>query len=545
MPLHPGDLPIDPNVVDGIELAARLNRILPDIYATSGADAASVTFAPHGSVEATTVQDAIAELDNEKVSKAGDTMTGSLTVNGAVNITGGGAGEAGYATLALNESFKYIGISHYKAGFSFDKWIVRGVMDDSWNLTSVVFDVNPQSNVVQGTTISSLTRKDYVDTQVATRAPASAATAAGTSFAPAGGIVATDVQAALVEVAGKITSGGGGGGTAAGTTFAPAGNIAANNVQAAIVELDSEKLPKSGGGTVSGAVAVINATTSHGVELSGWSDNTAGGVIQPLFSGSPVTGSRILGPTANNGAWNFEGGIISSGAQRTESTAFTTKAYVDGQVNTRAPLTGAGASGTWGINITGSAGSANTANSATTSGSCSGNAATATHATTATGLAGGTDSHQIYSASSVVRGYVWAEDGAGARYGFLNAAGSAALYADQGGNMIAIGNVTAYSDIRLKKDFEVIGGALDKVQQLTGYTFTRIDTEARQTGLIAQDVQKVLPEAVMSEKGMNEGDPDTLSLAYGNMAGLFVEAIKELRAEVIALRAEVAELRST
>jgi hypothetical protein len=47
------------------------------------------------------------------------------------------------------------------------------------------------------------------------------------------------------------------------------------------------------------------------------------------------------------------------------------------------------------------------------------------------------------------------------------------------------------------------------------------ETNSRQTGLIAQDVQKVLPEAVIGD--------DILSVAYGNMVGLLVEAIKELR----------------
>lgn len=88
------------------------------------------------------------------------------------------------------------------------------------------------------------------------------------------------------------------------------------------------------------------------------------------------------------------------------------------------------------------------------------------------------------------------------------------------GDLTATGNVTAYSDIRLKKDLHVITHALDKLRRLTGYTYTRIDTGERQTGLVAQDVERVLPEAVVSG--------EHLSVAYGNLAGLMVEAIKEL-----------------
>lgn len=96
---------------------------------------------------------------------------------------------------------------------------------------------------------------------------------------------------------------------------------------------------------------------------------------------------------------------------------------------------------------------------------------------------------------------------------------------DNSGNFTATGNITAYSDIRLKKDLSQIRDALGKVTQLTGYTFTRTDTQARQTGLLAQEVKEVLPEAVLD-------DGEYLSLAYGNLAGLLVEAIKEISAKV-------------
>jgi len=75
-----------------------------------------------------------------------------------------------------------------------------------------------------------------------------------------------------------------------------------------------------------------------------------------------------------------------------------------------------------------------------------------------------------------------------------------------------------------------ISDAVNKVQQLTGYTYTRIDTGEKQTGLVAQDVQKVLPEAVM------EGE--NLSVAYGNLVGLLVEAIKELKQEIEILKSK-------
>lgn len=100
-----------------------------------------------------------------------------------------------------------------------------------------------------------------------------------------------------------------------------------------------------------------------------------------------------------------------------------------------------------------------------------------------------------------------------------------------GGAITAAGNVTAFSDIKLKDNIAPIGDALYKVGRLNGVTYNRKDIEGnpRQSGLIAQDVQAVLPEVVMDNDG-------TLSVAYGNMIGLMVEAIKELKAEIEELK---------
>ena len=64
---------------------------------------------------------------------------------------------------------------------------------------------------------------------------------------------------------------------------------------------------------------------------------------------------------------------------------------------------------------------------------------------------------------------------------------------------------------------------------LTGVTFTMAGSGARQMGLIAQDVQAVAPEAVVEAEGV-------LRLAYGNLIGLLVEAIKDLATQVDQLK---------
>jgi len=98
------------------------------------------------------------------------------------------------------------------------------------------------------------------------------------------------------------------------------------------------------------------------------------------------------------------------------------------------------------------------------------------------------------------------------------------------GSITATGDVTAYSDERLKDNIEVIPNAGEKVAALRGVTFTRKADGIASTGLVAQDVAAVLSEAVI------EGDDGMLSVKYGNIVGLLVEAIKELQAEVAELK---------
>jgi hypothetical protein len=111
------------------------------------------------------------------------------------------------------------------------------------------------------------------------------------------------------------------------------------------------------------------------------------------------------------------------------------------------------------------------------------------------------------------------------------------------GNILASGNITAYSDARAKSNLEVITNPLTKVSQLNGYTYEMIENPdlttkitPRFTGIIAQELEKVLPEAVHKD---NEGK---YSVAYGNMAGLFVESIKELTKENTELKQKVMTL---
>lgn len=102
------------------------------------------------------------------------------------------------------------------------------------------------------------------------------------------------------------------------------------------------------------------------------------------------------------------------------------------------------------------------------------------------------------------------------------------------GAIVAGGNVTAYSDRRVKEDIIPITNSLDKVQELNGVTFRRTDLADKSrmyAGLIAQDVEEVLPEAV-------EGN-SMKRVDYNAVIGLLVESIKELKSEVDDLKEQM------
>jgi hypothetical protein len=117
--------------------------------------------------------------------------------------------------------------------------------------------------------------------------------------------------------------------------------------------------------------------------------------------------------------------------------------------------------------------------------------------------------------------------------------GSMRMDMDTSGNVTFAGDVTAFSDARLKTDVQVIDNAIEKVKQIRGVTFKRNDeidhnVGRKHTGVIAQEVLNVLPEVVsMSDTGM-------YNVAYGNMVGLLVEAIKEQQKEIDELKKQVA-----
>ena len=133
---------------------------------------------------------------------------------------------------------------------------------------------------------------------------------------------------------------------------------------------------------------------------------------------------------------------------------------------------------------------------------------------------------------------------------FRNSGGNDRASLDSSGNFITEGNITAFgsvSDERLKENIEVIENSVEKIKKLKGVTFTYKKNGEKSTGLIAQDLQKVLPEAVYTSKTIadetkGEKPEEHLAIHYGNTVGLLVEAIKEQQEQIETLTAKVKEL---
>jgi hypothetical protein len=115
--------------------------------------------------------------------------------------------------------------------------------------------------------------------------------------------------------------------------------------------------------------------------------------------------------------------------------------------------------------------------------------------------------------------------------GVLNASPSTTYAMDVTGSLRLSGDLVTASDARLKTDITTVTNALETIRKLRGVNYTQKKTGIKSTGLIAQEVAGVVPRVVSSA-----GEDGMLSLAYGNLLGVVIEAIKELHDVVESLR---------
>ena len=101
------------------------------------------------------------------------------------------------------------------------------------------------------------------------------------------------------------------------------------------------------------------------------------------------------------------------------------------------------------------------------------------------------------------------------------------------GALVASGDVTAFSDARVKENVETLSNALESVKQMRGVTYNKIGEEKQSVGVIAQELEEVVPQLVHTdEEGMK-------SVAYGNITAVLIEALKEQQAQIEELKARL------
>jgi hypothetical protein len=120
----------------------------------------------------------------------------------------------------------------------------------------------------------------------------------------------------------------------------------------------------------------------------------------------------------------------------------------------------------------------------------------------------------------------------------INYAGDAGYRLYVSGTIYATSNITANSDLTLKKNLEIITNPIDKLMSLNGYLYQWKENDEYQYGVIAQEVEKILPYAVSSGKNGIKG------VAYNQITPLLIEGFKSHESEITILKARVKYLES-
>jgi len=112
------------------------------------------------------------------------------------------------------------------------------------------------------------------------------------------------------------------------------------------------------------------------------------------------------------------------------------------------------------------------------------------------------------------------------------------MYLDNGsltttGNITAGGTLTENSSLRYKENIETLTSSLDKVTQMRGVSYNKKDTNVKEIGVIAEEINEILPYVVIKNEN---GEPDSVS--YGRLTAILIEVIKELKAEINVLKSK-------
>jgi hypothetical protein len=245
----------------------------------------------------------------------------------------------------------------------------------------------------------------------------------------------------------------------------------------------------------------VAAGAVSGTGLSGSSSSEGGTFTVTSNATNANTASAIV---ARDASGNFAAGTITAALTGNASTATT--------LQTARTIGGVSFNGAANINLPG----VNTGGNQNTSGT----SAISTAATVTTSSAASAFKVPFANTTASTTG----------NYGLLQDSTATFTY-NPSTNVLEAGTFNTTSDISLKENICTFENAMDVVAGLRGVRFTWKKNGIKTVGLIAQEVEKVLPELI----GTN-ADTGLKSVSYANMVAVLIEAVKELKAEIEELK---------
>jgi len=295
-----------------------------------------------------------------------------------------------------------------------------------------------------------------------------------------------------------------------------------SNFSTTVTNSIATKLPLAGG-TMSGSINLNSQNISNGNQISAATFSGNGSSLTSLNASNIASGTIASArvPTLNQNTTGTSGGFTAGNASNLNTGTIPAARLPNHSASLLTSGTiPAARVPTLNQNTTGS------------SGSCTGNAATATKLLTARTISGtsfdGTGNITLNNSNIT--------NGAGYTTYSSNQATNTSSNVSFGTvnctSLTSSGNVTAYSDATLKKEVSTINDALGIVGKLRGVTYKWISNEQEDIGVIAQEVEAVVPEVIKeTEDGIKTVD-------YGRLVSVLINAVNELKAEVDALKGD-------
>jgi len=305
--------------------------------------------------------------------------------------------------------------------------------------------------------------------------------------------------------------------------------------------------------TATSATSATTATNADNINVDEKNDSVS---YQVLFSANNGSGYQRPYIDTDNSHFTynpsshtltcgtFSGALSGNATSATSATTATTATQVSNTLTMNVSGTGLSGSQTFNgaaartFTVTSNATSANTASTivardssgnfsaGTITASLSGNASTATSATSATNATNATNFNVLADNSTNATHYVIFTGGA---TGNQRPNSDTALYYNPSSNTLNAGNFNSTSDINKKTNLREVVDSLEILKGIRGVRFDWVENNLPSVGVIAQEVEQVLPELVTETEGVK-------SVNYNGLVGVLIEAVKELQAEVEELK---------